>query len=96
MIGLTEEVEESQMNGTAALTGCSVAWFYMMIEALCDGALKNGVPRSLSYSLAAKAMEGAAKMVLETGKHPGEVNIHFLILEYKIKDHPLPCTLISF
>ena len=87
------------MNATAALAGCSVAWFYMMIEALSDGAVKNGVPRNLSYSLAAKAMEGAAKMVLETGKHPGEVNTHFLVLQYKMKNAPtsLYCdTLLDF
>lgn len=71
--GITEEIEERLMNTASSLTGCSVAWFYMMIEALSDGAVKNGIPRKLSYTLASKAVEGAAKMVLETGQHPGEL-----------------------
>lgn len=44
-----------------------------MIEALSDGAVKLGVPRQLSYTLAAQTMIGAAKMVLSTGKHPGQL-----------------------
>jgi len=71
--GFVAEVEEKQMDALSALAGCSPAWVYMMIEALSDGAVKNGVPRQLSYSLAAKAVEGAAKMVLMTGKHPGQL-----------------------
>ena len=45
----------------------------MMIEAASDGAVKVGLPRNLATELAARAMVGAGKMVLETGKHPGAV-----------------------
>jgi len=71
--GLVEEVQEPQIDAMTSVTGCGIAWFYMMIEGLSDGAVKNGVPRDQSYRLAAKAVEGAAKMVLETGKHPGQL-----------------------
>ena len=43
---------------------------YMVVEALADGGVKLGIPRDLSYKLAAQTMAGAGKMVLETGKHP--------------------------
>ena len=48
---------------------------------MSDGAVRMGVPREQSYRLAARSMEGAAKMILETGKHPGKVRaIVFLLV----------------
>lgn len=44
-----------------------------MIEALCDGAVKMGLPRALSTQMASQTFLGAAKMVQETGKHPGQL-----------------------
>ena len=59
------------MNAVSALTGSSPAYVYMFIEAMADGACRAGIPRAQSYQMAAQAVLGAAKMVLETGKHPG-------------------------
>ena len=49
------------------------AYIFMMIEAMADGAVAEGMPRSQAYQFAAQAVLGSAKMVLETGKHPGEL-----------------------
>ena len=71
--GKTAVVEERLMNAVSALTGSSPAWVYMFIEAMADGACMNGIPRDQGYQLAAQAVLGAAKMVLESGKHPGKL-----------------------
>ena len=71
--GLAEELEERLMNEVTALTGSSPAYIYMLIEAMADAAVQSGLPRKLSYRLAAQAVMGSAKMVLETGTHPGEL-----------------------
>jgi len=71
--GLVMQVQENQIDSMSSLMGCSPAWYYMVLEAMSDGGVKCGVPRAQSYALAAKAMEGAAKMVLQTGKHPGQL-----------------------
>ena len=49
------------------------AFVYMFIEALADGGVKYGLPRKTAYEMAAQAVLGSAKMVLETGKHPGQL-----------------------
>ena len=46
---------------------------YMVIEAMADGGVKQGLPRDLAYRLAAQTMVGAGKMVLDTGRHPAEL-----------------------
>ena len=61
------------MNEVTAVTGSSPAYVFMFIEAMADGAVLSGLPRELSYKLAAQAVMGSAKLVLETGKHPGEL-----------------------
>lgn len=61
------------MNAVSALTGSSPAYVYMLIEAMADGGCYAGIPRDQTYQLAAQAVLGAAKMVLETGKHPGQL-----------------------
>lgn len=70
-IGLVEEVPENQLDAVTSLMGCSIAWYQMVIEAMADGGVKNGVPRALAYKMVAKAMEGSAKLLLETGNAPG-------------------------
>ncbi len=72
-VGKVEELDESMMNAVIALTSSSPAYVYMFIEAMSDAAVQSGIPRALSYRLAAQAVLGSAGMVLETGKHPGEL-----------------------
>jgi pyrroline-5-carboxylate reductase len=69
--GKAEVIEERLMDAIPAVSGSSPAYVYMFIEALADGAVRDGVPRAKAYNLAAQAVLGAAKMVLETGIHPG-------------------------
>ncbi|OIU71544.1 pyrroline-5-carboxylate reductase [Rossellomorea aquimaris] len=71
--GKAEAVEESLMDAIPAVSGSSPAYVFMFIEALADGAVLQGLPRKQAYEMAAQAVLGAAKMVLETGTHPGEL-----------------------
>ncbi|KZE63778.1 pyrroline-5-carboxylate reductase [Fictibacillus phosphorivorans] len=71
--GKVEVIIESQMDAIPAISGSSPAYVYMMIEAMADGGVRQGLSRDQSYRLAAQAVLGAAQMVLETGKHPGEL-----------------------
>lgn len=69
--GKCEYLSEKLMNEVTALTGSSPAYVFMFIEAMADGAVLSGIPRDMAYRLAAQAVLGSAKMVLETGLHPG-------------------------
>jgi pyrroline-5-carboxylate reductase len=69
--GKCESLNEKLMNEVTALTGSSPAYVFMFIEAMADGAVLSGIPRDMAYRLAAQAVLGSAKMVLETGLHPG-------------------------
>ena len=71
--GRVEELEENLMSEVTALTGSSPAYVFMLIEAMADAAVKSGIQRKLAYRLAAQAVLGSAKMVLDTGKHPAEL-----------------------
>ena len=71
--GKVEVVEENLMDVVVSVSGSSPAYVYMFIEALADGAVLDGMPRDKAYKFAAQAVMGSAKMVLETGKHPGEL-----------------------
>ena len=66
-------ISEKQMDAAVAVSGSSPAYVFMFIEALADGAVAGGLPRAQAYEFAAQAVLGSAKMVLETGKHPGEL-----------------------
>ena len=69
--GRLDELEERLMDAASALSGCGPAYMYMFAEALADGAVACGIPRAKAMEYAAATMEGAARMVLETGLHPG-------------------------
>ena len=56
-----------------ALCGSSPAYVFMFIEAMADAAVKLGIPRAKAYNMAAQSVLGSAKLVLETGTHPGEL-----------------------
>lgn len=71
--GEAEEVAEYLFDSVTAVSGSSPAYVFMFIEALADGAVLGGMPRDKAYKFAAQAVMGAAKMVIETGKHPGEL-----------------------
>lgn len=71
--GKVELLEEKLMDVVPAVSGSSPAYVYMFIEALADGAVLGGIPRDKAYKMAAQTVLGSAKMVLESGKHPGEL-----------------------
>lgn len=71
--GKYEIVSENLMDAVTAVSGSAPAFVFMIIEALADGAVLEGMPRDKAYKFAAQTVLGSAKMVLETGKHPGEL-----------------------
>lgn len=71
--GRMELVEERLMDAVGCVSGSSPAFVYMFIEALADSGVKYGLPRKTAYAMAAQTVMGSARMVLETGKHPGQL-----------------------
>ena len=71
--GEVEVVPEKLIDAVVAVSGSSPAYVFMMIEAMADAAVAEGMPRAQAYKFAAKAVLGSARMVLETGKQPGEL-----------------------
>ena len=69
----TEVVPEHLMDVVTAVSGSSPAYVFLFIEAMADAAVAGGMPRAQAYKFAAQAVMGSAKMVLETGMHPGEL-----------------------
>lgn len=72
-IGETEVISENLIDAVVAVSGSSPAYVFIMIEAMADAAVAEGMPRAQAYKFAAQAVYGSAKMVLETEKHPGEL-----------------------
>ena len=64
-------IEEKMMDAYSALAGSSGAFVFLYMEALADGAVAAGLPRKMAYELAAQTTLGAAKLMKETGEHPG-------------------------
>lgn len=71
--GIAHEVSEAMIDTVIGVSGSSPAYVFMFIEAMADAAVADGMPRAQAYELAAQSVMGSAKMVLETGKHPGEL-----------------------
>ena len=71
--GIVAVVEESMIDTVIGVSGSSPAYVFLFIEAMADAAVADGMPRAQAYELAAQSVMGSARMVLETGKHPGEL-----------------------
>ncbi|MBC8125803.1 MAG: pyrroline-5-carboxylate reductase, partial [Gloeobacteraceae cyanobacterium ES-bin-144] len=69
-VGLAVAVPERLMDAVTGLSGSGPAYIYLVIEAMADGGVRQGLPREDALRLAAQTVLGAAAMVLETGKHP--------------------------
>ena len=70
-VGIALEVKEKLLDAVTGVSGSGPAYGFLMIEALADGGVAAGLPRDIAQRLAAQTLLGAAKMVLETGQHPG-------------------------
>lgn len=71
--GRADVVPERLMDAVVGVSGSSPAYVFMFIEAMADAAVAAGMPRKQAYEFAAQSVLGSAKMVLETGRHPGEL-----------------------
>ncbi|MDE6925318.1 MAG: pyrroline-5-carboxylate reductase, partial [Acetatifactor sp.] len=71
--GRASVVPERLMDVVVGVSGSSPAYVFLFIEAMADEAVAAGMPRKQAYEFAAQAVLGSARMVLETGKHPGEL-----------------------
>ena len=71
--GKASVVSEHLMDAVVGVSGSAPAYVFMFIEAMADAAVEEGMPRAQAYEFAAQAVYGSAKLMIDTGKHPGEL-----------------------
>lgn len=71
--GQLDKLDEKLIDVASALSGSGPAYMYVFLEAMADGAVACGLPRQKAIAYAAATMEGAAQMLMASGKHPGEL-----------------------
>lgn len=71
--GVLDSISEHLIDAASAVSGCGPAFVYLFIEALADGGVLCGLPRAKALLYAAQTVKGAADMLIESGKHPGEL-----------------------
>lgn len=72
-IGMIEELPTELMGIGSAVSGCGPAFVDLMAESYADAAVKYGIPRATAYRLVSRMIMGSAKLIYETGKHPGQL-----------------------
>ncbi|XP_010769190.1 pyrroline-5-carboxylate reductase 1, mitochondrial-like [Notothenia coriiceps] len=72
-VGYCTEVEEDLIDAVTGLSGSGPAYAFTAVDALADGGVKMGLPRRLAVRLGAQALLGAAKMLLDSDQHPGQL-----------------------
>ncbi|MBK9519804.1 MAG: pyrroline-5-carboxylate reductase [Anaeromyxobacter sp.] len=72
-IGMTVVVDEPLLDAVTGLSGSGPAYIFLIIEALSDGGVKAGLARAQAQELAAQTVYGSAKLLIETGEHPGRL-----------------------
>jgi pyrroline-5-carboxylate reductase len=72
-VGRVHEADESLMDAVTGLSGSGPGFVALLVEALADGGVKAGLPRSLALALATETLSGTAALLDQTGEHPAQI-----------------------